>query len=161
VYDAACVVCHARGDTRAGRSPWQPEALSNDHVYDPEAVGHHDDYSDPPFGLHASAPVLRDPGRAERRGEALYRDNCAFCHAADGSGRNWIGAFMVPAPPDFTRPSAAPRSADDLLQLVGRGIPGTSMPAWDGVLDAADLRAVVAYLRAAFPAFASPTSRAP
>ena len=155
LFDAACVVCHARGDGIAGRSPWQPEALSNDHAFDPEAAGgHEDDYSEPPFGLHDRAPALGAASDTVRRGEALYQANCAFCHAADGSGRNWIGAFLVPAPWDFTRAAARlPASASDLHGIVRRGIPGTSMPAWESVLSDAQVRAVVGYLVAVFPAF--------
>jgi len=155
LFDAACVVCHARGDGIAGRSPWQPEALSNDHAFDLEAAGgHEDDYSEPPFGLHDHAPTLGAASDTLRRGEALYQANCAFCHAADGSGRNWIGAFLVPAPADFTRAAARlPTSAADLHGIVRRGVPGTSMPAWGSVLSDAQVRAVVAYLAAVFPAF--------
>jgi cytochrome c oxidase cbb3-type subunit 3 len=158
LFDSACVICHARGDAGAGASPWRPEALSNDHVFDPQAApGHDDDYSDPPFGLHDRAPELRSAGAAVRRGEALYQANCAFCHAADGSGRNWIGAFLVPAPPDFSRPAGSPRaSAAELHAVLRRGVPGTSMPAWGSVLSDADIGAVAAYLAAAFPAFRQP-----
>ena len=132
LFDAACVICHARGDAVAAGSPWQAEALSNDHAFDPEAAGgHEDDYSEPPFGLHDRGPALGAASDTVRRGEALYQANCAFCHAADGSGRNWIGAFLVPAPWDFTRAAARlPASASDLHGIVRRGIPGTSMPAW-------------------------------
>jgi cytochrome c oxidase cbb3-type subunit 3 len=155
LFDAACVVCHARGNAGASRSPWRSEALSNDHGFDPEAAGsHEDDYSEPPFGLHDRAPALRPANDVLRRGEALYQANCAFCHAADGSGRNWIGAFLVPAPADFTRPAGTTSaSAVDLHAIVRRGVPGTSMPAWGSVLSEAEMRAVVAYLTAAFPAF--------
>ena len=157
LFDAACVICHARGDAVAAGSAWQAEALSNDHAFDPEAdASHDDDYSEPPFGLHDRAPILTVASDAVRRGEALYQANCALCHAADGSGRNWIGAFLVPPPPDFTRAAAVKRAAD-LGVIVRRGVPGTSMPAWESVLDDAEVRAVVAYLAAAFPAFgASP-----
>jgi cytochrome c oxidase cbb3-type subunit 3 len=155
LFAAACVVCHARGEGIAAGSPWQPEALSNDHAFNPEAAGaHEDDYSEPPFGLHDLAPALGAASATVRRGEALYQANCAFCHAADGSGRNWIGAFLVPAPADFTRAAARlPASAAVLHGIVRRGIPGTSMPAWESVLSDAEVRAVVAYLAAVFPAF--------
>ena len=155
LFETACVICHARGDGVAGRSPWQPEALSNDHAFDPEAAAaHEDDYSQPPYGLHDHAPVLAAASDTLRRGEALYQANCAFCHAADGSGRNWIGAFLVPPPSDFTRIAASlPASPADLHGIVRRGVPGTSMPAWESVLSDAEVRAVVAYLRAVFPAF--------
>lgn len=164
LFDAACVVCHARGDVGAGGSVWQTEALSNDHAFDPNgaAVHHDDDYSDPPFGLHDRPPVLADASDSVRRGEALYQANCAFCHAADGTGRNWIGAFLVPAPPDFSRDAGAPLvSARELHALVRRGVPGTSMPAWEAVLSDTEIRAVVAYLTAAFPAFRQMPKAAP
>ena len=41
----------------------------------------------------------------ELRGQALFQENCAFCHAADGTGRNWIGSFLQPHPRDLTAPA--------------------------------------------------------
>lgn len=154
LFDSACVVCHARGDAGAAAPPWRPEALSNDHAFEPQDAGEHaDEYSDPPFGLHDRAPALGSASDTLRRGEALYQANCAFCHAADGSGRNWIGAFLVPAPPDFNRPVNAPPNAVELDAVVRHGVPRTSMPAWGPVLSDTDISAVVAYLAAVFPAF--------
>jgi cytochrome c oxidase cbb3-type subunit 3 len=155
LFFSACAVCHARGGDGAGSSPWRSEALSNDHAFDPRAPeAHEDDYSEPPFGLHDRTPALPSASDAVRQGEALYQANCAFCHAADGSGRNWIGAFLVPAPPDFTRAYATTAAGTATLEaIVRRGLPGTSMPGWGSVLSEAEIRAVAAYLAAAFPAF--------
>jgi cytochrome c oxidase cbb3-type subunit III len=97
------------------------------------------------------APKLTAASTLERRGEALFRKNCAFCHAADGSGRNWIGTFMEPHPRDLTDPAfrrAATRAR--LVQSIREGLPGTSMPAWKSVLAQSDIDAIVAYVRHAF-----------
>ncbi|MGB5082067.1 MAG: cytochrome c, partial [Burkholderiales bacterium] len=92
--------------------------------------------------------VLTGPAR---RGARLFRRNCAFCHAVDGSGRNWIGAFLEPHPRnladrDFTSATTRRR----LAAVIRDGLPGTSMPAWKSVFGEEDVQAIVAYLSAAF-----------
>ena len=86
-------------------------------------------------------------------GRPLYQENCAFCHAADGTGRNWIGSLLEPRPRDFTDPEF--RLLDDaqaMEQRVLHGIPGTSMPAWKDVLAPDDIAAIVAYIEETFRA---------
>ena len=92
-------------------------------------------------------PILTDPSPSAIRGQALYLRDCALCHAADGSGRNDIGRFLDPSPPDFTDPSvAASLSLDHVREATRSGLPGTSMPAFGGVLQESDIEDLIAYL---------------
>ena len=87
----------------------------------------------------------------ERNGEKLFLENCAFCHAADGTGRNWIGQFLEPHPRDLTSPDfMRGQTKARLIQAIGEGLPGTSMPAWKSVLDRRQIEDIVAYVGKAF-----------
>jgi len=87
----------------------------------------------------------------EREGERLYQANCAFCHAADGTGRNWIGSFLEPHPANFTDPAQRARlSLARIVATAREGVPGSSMPAWKGVLSDREIAAVAAYIERAF-----------
>jgi cytochrome c oxidase cbb3-type subunit 3 len=173
LFVSACITCHDRG---AGPAIWEPRAVSyppspatclSCHnregipVRQPGASGrslsptyhgreHPADPGDP-YSLHDRVPRLAGLDRVEREGERLYQANCAFCHAADGTGRNWIGAFLEPHPTDFTNPAHRARlTASRVAKIAREGVPGSSMPAWKNVLEERDLAAVAAYIERAF-----------
>lgn len=78
------------------------------------------------------------PVAASAEGKALFRSNCAFCHGLTGlggRGPNLAGA----------RVAALPDSA--LQGIIKNGIPGTTMPAFEG-FDAAELGQLIGFLRA-------------
>ncbi len=102
------------------------------------------------YAKHEVAPRLAGLTRQQRRGEALFQANCAFCHAADGTGRNWIGQFMEPQARDLTQFDAATMPRVRLVATILDGLPGSSMPAWRAVLTRADVEAVAAYVERAF-----------
>lgn len=155
LFMGACVTCHDRGGAQeetvfALRSVSYPL-----HNY----IRQHEDTvqggadPDDPYEKHERTPALAGLTPREQRGEALFRRNCAFCHAHDGSGRNWIGAFIDPPPADFTQPAVRRRfTAGRLREVVRDGVANTSMPAWGSVLSRAEIEAVVAYMLRAFPA---------
>ena len=153
LYESACITCHD-----------QPNAGSGDElVFEKRAVSyprrhfsHRDATPDlvsaaSPYARHDIAPDPAALTESALRGRSLYEENCAFCHASDGTGRNWIGSFLDPRPRDFTDPEFGMiRNAAALEQRILAGIPGTSMPAWRKVLDDAEVDAIVAYLQQAF-----------
>ena len=81
----------------------------------------------------------------------LWQDNCAFCHAADGTGENWIGSFLEPKPRNLADP-AFMRHMDrnTLSERIREGIKNTSMPAWKNVLDDSQISLIIDYIDAAF-----------
>ena len=155
LYESACITCHDR-----------PNAGPSDElVFELRAVSyprrHFSHRGQPvdvvsgasPYAVHDVAPNPAGLSDVALAGRALYEENCAFCHASDGTGRNWIGRFLEPRPRDFTDPEF--RLIQDEAALEQRilvGIPGTSMPAWRNVLDEAEVDAIIAYLQQAFPA---------
>ena len=54
------------------------------------------------YAKHDIVPRIAGLSPLEQRGERLFQDNCAFCHGADGTGKNWIGQFMQPKARDLT-----------------------------------------------------------
>jgi cytochrome c oxidase cbb3-type subunit 3 len=108
--------------------------------------------------MHDVRPRLKGLTRSERLGEKLFQGNCAFCHAADGTGKNWIGSFLEPHPRNLRDPAfMAQMTRPRFLAVVGDGLPNTSMPAWKNVLSLREIGAIADYVSRAFhPLPASP-----
>lgn len=152
LYLASCVSCHDRGAATAGDVAWESRPLSYPRNGFSLAAAKPVDAitSASPYALHDRVPRLR-LSAAERRGERLFQGNCAFCHGADGSGQNWIGAFLEPHPRNLRDPAfMGGMSRERLAAAIAEGLPGTSMPAWKSVLDRRQIRSIVDYLGRAF-----------
>jgi cytochrome c oxidase subunit 2 len=77
------------------------------------------------------------------RGQEVYGSHCATCHQADGSG----------LPPSFPALAGSPLATGPVaaaMEIVINGSDGTAMQAWDGMLSANDIAAVLTYLRNSF-----------
>ena len=151
LFLGACITCHDRARvTNEGRH-WEARPLS--YPRNQYAPGEPVDAtaSASPYARHELPPKLEGLTSGERRGEKLFQDNCAFCHAADGTGRNWIGSFLQPHPRDLTDPAHMGAMTRARLRGVIRdGLPGTSLPAWKSVLGDTQIEAVIAYVARAF-----------
>jgi len=71
-------------------------------------------------------------------GKDVYELHCQGCHGSDGRS-------MEPGTPDFTRGESLFVPDSDLVQRLRDGV--GMMPAYRGMLEDADLRDVVAYIR--------------
>jgi len=101
--------------------------------------------------VHDQRPALRNPTALESRGENLFQKNCAFCHAADGTSKGWIGSFLQPHPRNLTSSQEMQgMTRERLARSIADGLPGTSMPAWKQVLGEKDIDALIAYISRAF-----------
>ncbi|MBI4788889.1 MAG: c-type cytochrome [Chloroflexi bacterium] len=100
----------------------------------------------------SASPSLQNEMAA---GKKVYEARCQYCHGAQGKGDGPGAAAMYPRPRDFTSSAFKIRSTEsgdaptdaDLVKIVNDGMPGTTMPAWRGVLSDAEIRQVVAYLK--------------
>jgi len=90
-------------------------------------------------------PTDTDVAAAEEEsGAALYARHCAACHGKAGDGQGIAAAYLFPKPRDFqagrfrlvSTTNRRP-SRDDLLAVLRRGMPGSSMPPWSHLSDAA------------------------
>ncbi len=149
LFMASCITCHDRANVRDEGIAWDPRAVSfprsgYSHRI-PDAVS-----AATPYSIHDQVPVMEALSTQEKQGELLYQANCAFCHAADGTGQNWIGAFLEPHPRNLNKMHGM---MNERLQTVIRdGLAGTTMPAWRHVLNDAQVAAVAAYVMRVFVA---------
>ncbi len=59
-----------------------------------------------------------------------YEDNCALCHANNGSGLTDVGKNLYPKPPDLRGLQAQNLTDGELYYIIHNGIRLTGMPAW-------------------------------
>lgn len=86
--------------------------------------------------LLAAYPMTLAPGRAPdlQRAAALYAENCASCHGANGDGRGPAGANLDPPPIAFTDVGRArERSLFALYQVIDQGLDGTAMQSFSSL----------------------------
>lgn len=153
LFLSSCISCHDRGQSQDDGVIWEPRALSyprNNYSHTaPQVLDGVTSAS--PYLLHDIPPKVENMSAQERRGKVLFEGNCAFCHGADGTGKNWIGSFLEPHPRNLQDPAFMRQMTRTLLaQRISEGLPGTSMPAWKFVLSADEIAAIVAYIDKAF-----------
>jgi len=92
----------------------------------------------------AGVPIKIDASLA-KKGEALYKQNCVFCHQADAIGKPGFA-------PSLTNKEFLSISSDKFLMgTIRDGRPGTGMPPFSH-LGRKQVEAMVAYLRSHSPA---------
>jgi mono/diheme cytochrome c family protein len=82
------------------------------------------------------------PSLAETEGGKLFRQHCGACHGDNGNGQGLAAVFLYPKPRNlrlgpYKLVSAANNVPlrDDLLAVLERGMPGSSMPSWAHLTD--------------------------
>jgi mono/diheme cytochrome c family protein len=89
--------------------------------------------------------AAQDVGTEAQReaGKRLYLKYCSQCHGEKGDGEGYAAPHLRPRPRDFTTgkfkvrttPNGALPTHQDLVNIVRRGMPYTSMPAWPNLSD--------------------------
>ncbi len=90
-------------------------------------------------GILGHYEIVQSPERAPdaARGAKIFRETCASCHAADGSGQTPVAATFEVKPPDFRDPEGAlARSPFRAFNTVTFGVEGTPMPGFGQLSDA-------------------------
>ena len=113
-------------------------------------------------GVEAQGPDIGTDAQRES-GRAVYQKNCAQCHGDKGDGEGYATPHLVPRPRDFTTgafkvrtsPSGALPTHEDLVNIIRRGMPYTSMPAWPD-LSEQEVSNLAYYIKTFSPNFASP-----
>lgn len=148
LFLSSCITCHGRGHSgeQTPQLMLQPQVSSpgDSHPSDATPPGGYGYYGG---GTHIPAPAMTNATPAQQRGERLFQANCAYCHAADGSGTNGIGAALHPHPPDLrTVPAIMDSDRDKLRRIIEKGVPDTTMSAWGGVLDKRQIDDLIEYM---------------
>lgn len=101
-------------------------------------------------------PVKPTPVAADLdAGKKLYQRWCAQCHGDTGKGDGPAADFVYPRPRDFSLAMFKVRSTlsgqlptdHDLFNIISKGLPGTSMPAWDKFIPENDRWQLVHYIK--------------
>jgi mono/diheme cytochrome c family protein len=95
---------------------------------------------------HAVEEASSDGPPDAQAGKILYENFCLSCHGPAGKGDGPAASTLQPKPADL---AALLQSRDDayLAARISEGKDGTAMAAWKNVLNEAQIRQVVAYLR--------------
>ena len=92
--------------------------------------------------MRAQGPDIGTEAQRES-GKTLYLKYCVQCHGEKGDGNGYATPHLLPRPRDFTSgkfkvrttPSGALPTHQDLVNIIRRGMPYTSMPAWPNLTD--------------------------
>ena len=89
--------------------------------------------------------AAQDVGTEAQResGKKLYLKYCSQCHGEKGDGEGYATPHLCPRPRNFTTgkfkvrttPTGALPTHQDLVNIIRRGMPYTSMPAWPTLSD--------------------------
>jgi len=107
-------------------------------------------------GVEVSAEVLS-------RGQKIYANHCASCHAVDGSGAGPAARHLNPGPRDFRTAEFVHKAGEgdvlptdaELRRVIKKGVPGRNMPSW-GALRDEDIDAVVHFIKTFSPRWQEP-----
>lgn len=148
----SCISCHDRATVNEEGPIWDTRAVSYPRRHYTHRAPTLDAISSvTPYATHDQPPQLDGLNPQQRLGERLYQENCAFCHAADGTGENWIGSFLEPHPRNLTDPNFMKGMDKTRLRLtIEEGLPGSTMPAWKAVLTLEQIDAIIDYIDLAF-----------
>ena len=101
--------------------------------------------------LLSLAASAQDPAGNSRVGRAVFAQNCAVCHGAEGKGDGPAAAGFKPRPANFLEVSRTSTPEDKQLRIVTNG--GASeklsplMPAFGDSLSPQQVRDAVAFIR--------------
>jgi len=152
LFMSGCITCHDRAQVNDPGRIWDPRAVSFPRGGFRPGLPASDAVSGAtPYARHGRAPAIADLSPQQQEGERLFQDNCAFCHAADGTAGGWIGHFLEPHPRDLTDTKAmAGMTRTRLKQVIRDGVENTTMSAWKTILSDEQIDAVIAYITRAF-----------
>jgi len=113
----------------------------------------------------AVADSAQPPAEEHQSGKQLYLKYCAQCHGEKGDGEGYATPHLLPKPRNFTTgkfkvrstPTGALPTHEDLVNIIRRGMPYTSMPAWPNLSDR-QLSDLANYIKTFSAEFANPAN---
>lgn len=81
-------------------------------------------------------------------GKKIFTQSCVACHGEGGKGDGPAAAAFKQKPADFTDPEHSKFYSDQgRMYIIKKGITGTPMSSWEGVLNEKEIQSVHAYVR--------------
>nr|WP_241242414.1 cytochrome c [Thalassotalea sp. G2M2-11] len=150
LYLTSCITCHDNSRVEEAGDIWQTQSIS--YPRNNYSFTNFDGMTGAStYQKHDTFPLLKTESAQVKQGEKLYRDNCAFCHAMDGSGQNWIGSFLDNKPQNLGDATFMSNINKEVLKtMIKKGKTNTSMPAWESVLSEQQIDAIISYIDEAF-----------
>jgi len=110
----------------------------------------------------AAAPDVGTDAQRES-GKKLYLKYCSQCHGEKGDGEGYAAVHLRPRPRNFTTakfkirttPNGSLPTHQDLVNVIRRGMPYTSMPAWPNFSDS-EVSDIAYFLTTFSPQFSDP-----
>jgi cytochrome c6 len=96
------------------------------------------------WALSLLAVSLAAPAFAQNSGSDVYKAKCAMCHGTDGLAATPVAKMMKV--PSFKDPAMVKMTEGQMVEATTNG--KAKMPAFKDKLSAAQIKAVVAYIRA-------------
>lgn len=150
LFLTSCITCHDRSIVNNAGSIWKKQSVSYPrNNYSHTRIDATSSASI--YAMHDISPKTARLSAPAKVGKQLWLENCAFCHAANGSGQNWIGSFLEPNPRDLRAPQFMSGMNREILgQRIENGLKNTSMPAWKQVLNKTQIGQIISYISEAF-----------
>jgi mono/diheme cytochrome c family protein len=114
-----------------------------------------------PMGWSPAAAQNLGTEAQRESGKKLYAKYCSQCHGDKGDGEGYASSHLLPRPRNFTTgkfkvrttPNGALPTHEDLVNIIRRGMPYTSMPAWPDLPDQ-EVADLAHYIKTFSPDFA-------
>jgi len=101
-----------------------------------------------PTGVRSMQSPFPADEAALQEARMNWAQNCALCHANNGSGDTPIGQNLYPKPPDLRAIATQGQTDGELYAVIQNGVRLTGMPAWGEVRpDDRDRWNLVAFIR--------------
>jgi sulfur oxidation c-type cytochrome SoxX len=163
VESRACVACHKIGARDGGIAPdlsytglmrdeqWLLGHFRNPREKITDSIMPSFRFSRGEFrGMTAYLLSLKTPPSPSSPAED-FKSLCARCHGEKGDGLGISATYLDPAPRDLTKAAfMTSKPRERFVASLKKGVPGTSMPAWQNVLDEARINGVLDHVYATF-----------
>jgi sulfur oxidation c-type cytochrome SoxX len=164
INDRACTACHKLGAADGGISPdlsyeglIRDEEWLFDHFKNPrsrvaDSIMPSFRFVDADFrAMSAYLGSLKTPAAANLSPADTYKTLCQRCHGEKGDGHGTVAWYLDPYPRDLTKAGFInSKTTERLTNSIRKGVAGTSMPAWDGVMKEDQINGVLQYVFTTF-----------
>jgi DMSO reductase family type II enzyme heme b subunit len=114
--------------------------------------------------VYKNAQVFAQTDEEVKAGKEIFDKSCWFCHGREGKGDGPVAEYLVPRPRDFVTAlfkfriteSGYPPTDEDLHITLEKGVPGTAMPAFEGLLEEEERTQVIQYIKTFSTIFTDP-----